>query len=236
MEHTVDSPVMKDTVQLIEDLEQIFSVLRHEFGNTVNSLKMTLDVLVRNYDTFDDVSRLEFLHRALVLVARQHKFLDAMRAYARAAVGEIENIPLIFLWSDWVTLARSKIAGKQIGFKQQIHAEPCKILANFSAMHQIVGHLIDNAVEAVSDVESPEIELMAFTCSGSFVIQILDNGQGVSDEIRSRLFTPFFSTRDGHSGLGLAISRKMLSQMDGRVELNSRSPQGTIASVWLKAS
>jgi signal transduction histidine kinase len=68
------------------------------------------------------------------------------------------------------------------------------------------------------------------------VIQILDNGQGVSDEIRSRLFTPFFSTRDGHSGLGLAISRKMLSQMDGRVELNSRSPQGTIASVWLKAS
>lgn len=232
----MDSPVMKNTVQLIDDLEQIFSVLRHEFGNTVNSLKMTLDVLVRNYDMFDDASRMEFLQRALVLVARQHKFLDAMRAYARAAVGEIENIPLIFFWSDCVTLARSKITARQIGFKQQIHAEPCNILANFSAMHQIVGHLIDNAVEAVLDMDSPEIELLAFTHSGSFVLQILDNGQGISDESRSRLFTPFFSTREGHSGLGLAISRKMLSQMDGRVELNNRSPQGTIASVWLKTS
>jgi signal transduction histidine kinase len=230
----MDLPAMKNTVQLIEDLEQIFSVLRHEFGNTVNSLKMTLDVLVRNYDTFDDVSRLDFLHRALVLVARQHKFLDAMRTYARAAVGEIEEIPLIFFWSDCVTLARSKISGRQIGFKQQIHAEPCNLLANASAMHQVMAHLIDNAIDAVSDIESAEIELLAFMRSGNFVVQILDNGSGISDDIRTRLFTPFFSTRDGHAGLGLAISRKMLSQMDGRVELTSRTPQGAVASVWLK--
>ncbi len=230
----MELPARTNTAQLIEDLEQIFSILRHEFGNTVNSLKMTLDVLVRNYDTFDDSAKLEFLHRALVLVARQHKFLDAMRSYARAAVGEIEEIPLIFFWSDCVALAKSKLAEKQIGFKQQIQAEPYSILANSSAIHQIVGHLIDNAIDAVSDMESPEIELLAFTRPGSFVVQVLDNGPGIPVEILPKLFTPFFTTRDGHSGLGLSISQKMISQMDGRLELRSRSPSGTEASMWLK--
>ena len=230
----MELPARTNTAQLIEDLEQIFSILRHEFGNTVNSLKMTLDVLVRNYDTFDDSAKLEFLHRALVLVARQHKFLDAMRSYARAAVGEIEEIPLIFFWSDCVALAKSKLAEKQIGFKQQIQAEPYSILANSSAIHQIVGHLIDNAIDAVSDMESPEIELLAFTRPGSFVVQVLDNGPGIPMEIHPKLFTPFFTTRDGHSGLGLSISQKMISQMDGRLELRSRSPSGTEASMWLK--
>ena len=230
----MELPARTNTAQLIEDLEQIFSILRHEFGNTVNSLKMTLDVLVRNYDTFEDSAKLEFLHRALVLVARQHKFLDAMRAYVRATVGEIEEIPLIFFWSDCVALAKSKLAGKQIGFKQQIQAEPYSIQANSSAIYQIIGHLIDNAVDAVSDIVSPEIELLAFTQPGSFVVQVLDNGPGIPAEIQPKLFTPFFTTREGHSGLGLAISRKMLSQMDGRLELRSRSPSGTEASMWLK--
>lgn len=227
-------PAKTNTSQLIEDLEQIFSILRHEFGNTVNSLKMTLDVLVRNFDTFDDSAKVEFLHRALELVARQHKFLDAMRSYVRAAVDEIEEIPLIFFWSDCVVLARSKLAGKQIGFKQQIQAEPYSIQANSSAIYQIIGHLIDNAVDAVSDIESPEIELLAFTQSGSFVVKVLDNGPGIPVEIQPKLFTPFFSTREGHIGLGLAISRKLLTQMGGRLELNNRVPSGTEAGMWLK--
>ncbi len=230
----MESPRRTNTSQLIEDLEQIFSILRHEFGNTVNSLKMTLDVLIRNYDTFDDSAKLEFLHRALVLVARQHKFLDAMRSYARAAVGEIEEIPLIFFWSDCIALAKSKLAGKQIGFKQQIQAEPYSIQANSSAIYQIIGHLLDNAIDAVSDVEAPEIELLAFSRPGSFVVQVLDNGPGISAEIQPKLFTPFFTTREGHAGLGLSISQKMISQMDGRLELRSRSPSGTEASMWLK--
>jgi C4-dicarboxylate-specific signal transduction histidine kinase len=157
-----------------------------------------------------------------------------MRSYVRAPVGEIEEIPLIFFWSDCVALARTKIEGKQIGFKQQIQAEPYSIQANSSAIYQIIGHLIDNAVDAVSDVESPEIELLAFTRPGGFVVKVLDNGPGIPVEIQPKLFTPFFTTREGHSGLGLAISRKMLSQMDGRLELNSRSPTGTEASLWLK--
>ncbi len=76
--------------------------------------------------------------------------------------------------------------------------------------------------------------MLAFTQIGSFVVQVLDNGPGIAEEIQPKLFTPFFTTREGHSGLGLAISRKLLSQMDGRLELRNRSPSGTEASMWLK--
>ena len=230
----MELPARTDTTHLIEDLEQIFSTLRHEFGNTVNSLKMTLDVLISNYGAFNDSTKLEFLHRALEQVGRQHKFLDAMRSYARAVVGETQEIPLISFWNDCVALAKSRLAGKQIGFKQQIQAEPYSILINPSAIYQILGHLFDNAVDAVTEIESPEIELAAFTHPGSLVVQVLDNGPGIPAEIQSKVVLPFFTTREGHSGLGLSISRKMLSQMDGRLELINRLPSGTEASMWLK--
>ncbi|MFH0996890.1 MAG: HAMP domain-containing sensor histidine kinase [Pseudomonadota bacterium] len=225
---------MTDTPHLVEDLEQLFSTLRHEFGNTVNTLKMTLDVLISNYEAFNDSTKLEFLHRALEQVARQHRFLDAMRSYARAVVGDAQEIPMISFWKECVGLANARLAGKQIGFKQHIQAEPYSVQINPSAVYQVLGHLFDNAVDAVTEVESPEIELAAFTNPGSLVVRVLDNGPGIPAEIQSKVVLPFFTTREGHSGLGLSISRKMLSQMEGRLDLMNRFPSGTEASMWLK--
>jgi len=227
---------MADITHLIEDLEQLFSTLRHEFGNTVNTLNMTLDVLISNYGSFNDTTKLEFLHRALEQVGRQHKFLDAMRSYARAVVGETQEISMISFWQECVGLAQARLAGKQIGFKQHIRVESYSLLINPSAIYQVLGHLFDNAVEAVTEMEYPEIEVAAFTLPGSLVVQVLDNGPGIPAEIQSKVMLPFFTTREGHSGLGLSICRKMLGQMEGRLELINRLPSGTEASMWLKIS
>lgn len=227
-------PVMTDTTYLIEDMEHIFSTLRHEFGNTVNTLNMTLDILISNFGEFKDSTKLEFLHRALEQVERQHRFLDAMRSYARAVAGDTKEIPMISFWKECVGLAEARLAGKQISFRQYIQSEPCSILTNPSAIYQILGHLFDNAVDAVTAIESPEIELAAFKHSGSLVLQVIDNGPGIHKENQSKVILPFFTTREGRAGLGLSISRKMLSQMGCRFELINRLPSGTKASVWLK--
>jgi two-component system, NtrC family, nitrogen regulation sensor histidine kinase NtrY len=225
---------MTDTSPLIEDLEQMFSTLRHEFGNTVNTLNMTLDVLISNYGAFNDSTKLEFLHRAQEQVGRQHRFLDAMRSYVRAVVGDTQEITMFSFWKECVDLAKTRLAGKPISFKQHIQAEPYSVLIKPSAIYQVLGHLFDNAVDAVTEIESPEIELAAFTQPGSLVVQVLDNGPGIPLEIQSKVLLPFFTTREGHSGLGLSISRKMLSQMEGRLEVINRLPSGTEASIWLK--
>jgi signal transduction histidine kinase len=62
---------------LVENLEQILSTLRHEVGNSVNSLKITLDVLRENYDRFDDEKRKDYLNRGSDLIARQVKLIEA---------------------------------------------------------------------------------------------------------------------------------------------------------------
>jgi C4-dicarboxylate-specific signal transduction histidine kinase len=227
---------MTDTLHLVEDLEQIFSTLRHEFGNTVNTLNMTLDVLISNYDVYSDTTKLEFLHRALEQVGRQHRFLDAMRSYAHAVAGDTKEMSMILFWEECVEHARKRLAGKPIHLKQHIQAEAYRILINPAAVYQILGHLFDNAVDAVSGAESPEIELAAFTHPGGLVIQVLDNGPGISADIRPKVVLPFFTTREGHCGLGLSISRKILSQIDGRLDLVNRRPSGLEASIWLKIS
>ena len=206
---------MDSASPLVEDLEQIFSTLRHEFGNTVNTLNMTLDVLISNFGAFNDSTKLEFLHRAIEQVGRQHRLLDAMRSYARAVVGQTQEISTISFWNECVDLAIVRLAGKQISFKQHIQAEPYSITIHPSAIYQILGHLLDNALDAVMEIESPEIELTAFTHPGSLVIQVIDNGSGIPAEIQSKAVLPFVTTREGHSGLGLSHLSKD-AQPDGR--------------------
>ncbi len=217
-----------------DDLEQIFSALRHEFGNTVNSLKMTIDILIRNYHDFDEKARLEFLHRAQDQVERQHRFLDAMRKYARATVRELEEIPLITFWNDCVVLLRQRLEDKHIRFSHHIQSDPCHIIANSLAVQHILEHLVENAEEAISNVAFPEIELAACKQATYMIVQIQDNGPGIHADIRDRVFMPFFTTHNGHAGLGLSICRKLLNQMGGRLELNNRQPFGVDACIWLR--
>ena len=65
----------------IEDLEEILSTMRHQLGNTVNSLKITLDVFWQNFDFFDDQKKKDYLKRGLKIIARQEEFIDAMKTY-----------------------------------------------------------------------------------------------------------------------------------------------------------
>lgn len=225
---------IKNDLEFIDNADQLFSVLRHELGNPVNSLKMTLEVLTRNYDLFEDAKRLDFLQNALDQVTRLHRFLDALKMYSRTGVNRIGQIPFIPIWKAFLNSLEQKLAGKNIRFKQSTPSAPYLIHADKAACGCVLNSLIDNAIEAVEQANDPTIELKAIPKNGYIVIVVKDNGEGIKKDNFDRIFTPLFTTKKKGEGIGLSIAHKLLTKMGGWIEVDSHTDRGTEMRVGLK--
>jgi two-component system CitB family sensor kinase len=92
----------------------------------------------------------------------------------------------------------------------------------------VLGNLIDNAVDAVAGQASASVSVELGRDAEAFVIRVVDNGPGVPASVRDRVFEDGFSTKPGrggsHSGLGLALVHRLVTQAGGSVELRDGLP------------
>jgi len=90
-------------------------------------------------------------------------------------------------------------------------------------MRRVLVNLLDNAMSALDGVERPEVRIALGRDTGGAVIEIADNGHGIPEENLSRVFEPYFTTRQEGSGLGLAIVKNIVLLHGGTIE--ARSPR-----------
>jgi putative PEP-CTERM system histidine kinase len=107
-----------------------------------------------------------------------------------------------------------------------------RVLADRERLERVVGHLIQNAIEATPKEGSVTIGL--YQDGDAVRIEITDTGEGMSEEfIRDRLFKPFESTKSAGMGIGVFESREYINELGGRLELSSRPALGTTFKVIL---
>jgi len=98
-------------------------------------------------------------------------------------------------------------------------------------LRRVVINLVANAMDALEegDVGAPRIEVsMGENLAGTEVwVRIVDNGQGIDDETRQRIFDPFYTSREDGTGLGLALCRKIVDGHGGTIEVETRAGEGT---------
>ena len=227
---------MSNDMELIRNLEQILSTLRHELGNSINSLKITLDVMRENYDLFDDAKRKEYLERGLKLLIRQQRLVDAMKSYSQFTVNEQNEIRFLSFWTHFLSAASERVKGGRIKLISRQEIEPCLIMGDRAALNKVMTGILDNAVEAVEEQDEPLIELAASKSNGYVKIVLTDNGSGIKENDLTRIFTPLFSTKSGKTGMGLSIAQKLTLEMKGKISIESSLGKGTQATVWLKCA
>jgi signal transduction histidine kinase len=226
---------MKTDVKLVENLEQILSTLRHQLGNSVNSLKITLDVLRENYDLFSDAKRKEYLKRGSRLLARQQQLVDAMKSYSQFKVKEQSEIAFLSFWKHFLNSASSRVGDANIKLIHHCEVEPCLIMGESAALNKVMTTILENAMEAVEGMDDPVIEFRASKTNSSLRIVVEDNGSGIKKNDMPRVFIPLFTTKPGKMGMGLPIARKLLLEIEGRIKIDSVFGGGTKARVWLKS-
>ncbi|KAB2897637.1 MAG: PAS domain-containing protein [Kofleriaceae bacterium] len=98
-------------------------------------------------------------------------------------------------------------------------------------LQQVIINLVKNAHEAGS--AGDQVEVRVAPADGGVRIQVLDRGQGMSEEVRRRALLPFYSTKKSGGGIGLALSREIVDAHAGRIGLSARDGGGTVVELWL---
>ena len=111
------------------------------------------------------------------------------------------------------------------------------VLADPEAMKRALGNMIDNSAEAMHESLLRELRVTtALLPSGMVELTISDTGSGLTDDMRERLFLPYFSTKQRGTGLGLAIAAKIIQEHGGTIRAEKNSPAGATFLIELPAA
>lgn len=139
-----------------------------------------------------------------------------------------------------LALALDQVVTQAVALKAAFEPRPelvvddpqLRVLADRERLERVVGHLIQNAIEATPRTGSVTIRLLRE--DGKAVIEIADTGEGMSEEfIRERLFKPFDSTKSAGMGIGVFESREYIHELGGSLEVSSTPGAGTTFRVLL---
>ena len=109
---------------------------------------------------------------------------------------------------------------------------PVSVVADAIEMEQVVFNLVRNAIEAVGAAdEGGRVSVTLRQEAGRTLLEVADDGPGVAEALRPRLFTPFTTTRADGTGLGLALSQRLVERAGGEIALVDGGPGATFRVV-----
>lgn len=225
-----------EAANLTENLGYVFSGIRHEIGNPVNSIKMALSVLQRNLSDYDHKTIAEFLDRSLAEISRIEYLLKALKNYSLFESPVVQNIPVSAFLRDFVALIRNDFQQLNIQISTIIADDELVVCADARALHHVMLNLLTNAADALDKTENPRIAISCYKSGNMVVIKVDDNGKGIPEADLQHLFKPFFTTKTTGTGLGLAIVRKLLTAMHGFITVESYQTVGTTITLILPES
>jgi len=116
---------------------------------------------------------------------------------------------------------------EDMDIKLAVPIDPVHVYADKSQLVRILNNLVKNATESIPIDRRGLIELSLYVRKDKAIIKVTDNGIGIPDEMKSKIFQPKFTTKDSGSGLGLAIAANMVESMNGKIYFESEPHQST---------
>ena len=148
-------------------------------------------------------------------------------------IGEID--PLEFAHTIVLTVSdKARDAGVKLSVETR--GDPGKLEADGAILHSALINLVENAVDACQGDSKKNHEVTIKICGeqDAVTFRIRDNGIGMSENVRAKLFTLFFSSKgSGGTGIGLYVARQIVTQHGGRIDVESTPGEGSCFTVWL---
>ncbi|MFC2158016.1 PAS domain-containing sensor histidine kinase [Acidobacteriota bacterium] len=227
--------------QEIEAWQKLIRVLTHEIMNSItpiSSLASTIsalqDDITKNLESAKepDKDSYEDIQQAAKTIQKRSQgllhFVDAYRNLTLIPKPEFRPFPLKELFDRVTKLMQSNIQDKSIKFSASIEPAKLEMTADPELLEQILINLLLNALQAVEATKNPIIKLRAHLDGRNRVlIQVKDNGLGITKENMEKIFIPFYSTKEGGSGIGLSLSRQIMSLHNGTIGVHSEPGKET---------
>ncbi|MBC7410324.1 MAG: HAMP domain-containing histidine kinase [Arcicella sp.] len=231
--------------EAIEDTEaqayqKLLRVMTHEIMNSVAPIASLAETMERavarrkeeklksgeNDDEFDDIS----LGISTIRKRSENllKFADTYRQLAKISMTSFSKFCIRDLFEGVEILLENQIEQQNIEFDVIIKDFELTIEGDMVLIEQVLINLIINAIDAVQHQSSPKITISVFQNNQQqVIIEVRDNGVGMSDELMDKIFVPFFTSKPNGSGIGLSLSKQIMALHKGTITVNSVERQGT---------
>lgn len=232
----------KETEQLIEAEEQLAlsqkmselgrlsASLAHEIKNPLSSIRGTAEILMDDFPP--DHPKHEFAEILLKETTRLNATVEDILSYSREQKGAVEATePLASVIRRTITLLDQRLRDKSIQCVEIGADQGDSFMVAGNRLGQVFLNILLNAMDAI-DVGGKIVVRVAREKEGC-QIAIEDNGPGLSDGEKKKIFQPFYSNKEEGTGLGLVISRKIVGSYGGTIEVTDAPGGGAAFTVFI---
>ena len=200
----------------------------HEIKNPLTPMRLSIQSFQRNFDKNDSKfkSRLDEFSKTLIQqIDTMSTIASAFSNFAEMPAQQGEKINII----ETTKLALKIFKENYIVFSSEF--EDLQVRIDRTQMVRIITNLIKNALEACELIKEPKVQVIIEKKKKEVLISVIDNGEGISKELKNKIFEPKFTTKTSGMGLGLGMVKNLVDSYDGRISVRSKIDTGTTFSI-----
>ena len=232
--HEINNPnnFVVQNISLLEKSWKLFQPIIEDY-----ILKSTHEEYDKEY--YSDLSNemIELIEAIKVGSKRISNVVSNLKDFAKPDVDKFEHLSINNVIESSLKIMQSKINKSFNEFHLELTDEIPYIIGDFPKLEQVVINFVANSIQARRKNIRTEMKISSKYIErlNSIYVEFYDNGQGIPNEIISKLFDPFFTTRreEGGTGLGLSISHEIIKKHKGLLDVHSVLGKGTIFKLYL---
>jgi len=220
----------------------LLNVMTHEIMNSIVPVSSLSDTLRRKIHVLKERSSqlsepdLEDMELALDTIHRRSdgllRFAETYRSLSQKIVPDMKSYNLYDLLNSIHSLMNPSLQQKGIEFTLKTDDPDVTAYIDRDLIEQVIINFVTNATYAICEKEKPEIHLFSgCDAEGHPYVTVADNGCGISDAVRDKIFIPFFSTKKNGNGIGLSISREIVKLHNAKLHVQSQEKAGSAFTV-----
>jgi len=205
----------------------------HEIKNPLTPIKLSVQQLLRVYDANDPASKvkIEVVVQAIIeQIESLVKIANDFSLFAQLPSPNKKETDLISLINNVLPMFLSY---NNINISLETTLEKCLVNLDKDQWIQVFNNLIKNAIQACSETKTPRISIDVRMEKNAVIIEIKDNGCGITQDQTDKIFTPHFTTKSKGSGIGLSLTKQIIENHGGKITFKSSVNKGTVFTIIL---
>jgi len=233
---TLNTPesIHKKLLDQYAEIAQLAGGLAHEIKNPLSTIRLNVELLAEDLAEGDSpqdrraLKKIEIVQRECL---RLEELLNDFLNFARAHKLDLEPVDVNRQLKETLDFFAPRARESRIDIIEYFASNLPTVMIDRRSFHRAVLNLVINAQQAMPN--GGQLVVRTRAAANAVAIDLIDNGSGMDDKTKERLFDPFFSSKRGGTGLGLPTTRKIIEAHGGLIAMQSEIGHGTQFTILL---